>query len=237
MLFFYVRHGDPIYHPDSLTPLGCRQADAVAKRLALFGLDKIYTSTSTRAIETARPTCELLRIEPEQLDFANEHHAWMELGVVIDGRRRWLFQTPEYRKLLVSPEVRALGDRWYEHEAFAEYDYKSAMERVARETDALLLSLGYEHIPGSGTYRVLRPSDGRVALFAHQGFGLAFFSHLLDIPYPQFCMQFDMCHTGVTAVRFEDEGGLCVPKICTFSSDSHLYREGLPLDYNHSIRF
>ena len=237
MLFFYIRHGDPTYHPDALTPLGRRQADAVAKRLALFGLDRIYTSSSNRAIETAQPTCELLKLESTELDFANEHHAWMELGVVVDGRRRWLFASPEHRPILASAEVRALGDRWYEHEAFAEHDYKSGIERVARETDALFASLGYEHIRGSGTYRAVRPNDERVALFAHQGFGLAFFSQLLDIPYPQFALQFDMCHSGVTVVEFKDEGGIAIPKICTFSSDSHLYREGLPLDYNHQFRF
>ena len=99
MLFFYVRHGDPTYHPDALTPLGRRQADAVAKRLALFGLDRVYCSTSNRAIETAQPTCELLKLEATELDFANEHHAWMELGVMLDGRRRWLFASPGCARL------------------------------------------------------------------------------------------------------------------------------------------
>ncbi len=76
MLFFYIRHGDPIYSPDSLTPLGERQAEAIAKRLVLFGIDKIYASTSDRAKLTAKPTCEILKKEPELLDFANEGHAW-----------------------------------------------------------------------------------------------------------------------------------------------------------------
>ena len=31
MLLLYVRHGDPIYSPDSLTPLGERQAEAVGR--------------------------------------------------------------------------------------------------------------------------------------------------------------------------------------------------------------
>ena len=57
MLLFYVRHGDPIYNPDSLTPLGERQAEAIARRLALYGIDKIYSSTSTRA---GRPRLVLL---------------------------------------------------------------------------------------------------------------------------------------------------------------------------------
>jgi broad specificity phosphatase PhoE len=52
MLFFYVRHGDPTYNPDELTPLGHRQAEAVAKRLSLYGIDKIYSSTSNRAYLT-----------------------------------------------------------------------------------------------------------------------------------------------------------------------------------------
>ena len=63
MLFFYIRHGDPIYTPDQLTPLGQRQADAVGKRLAMFGVDRIYSSTSMRAQQTAQPTCDLLKKE------------------------------------------------------------------------------------------------------------------------------------------------------------------------------
>lgn len=41
MILFYIRHGEPIYEPDSLTELGERQAEAVAKRLSMFGIDKI----------------------------------------------------------------------------------------------------------------------------------------------------------------------------------------------------
>ena len=46
MLFFYIRHGDPVYEPNKLTPLGQRQAEAVAKRLSLYGLDRIFSSPS-----------------------------------------------------------------------------------------------------------------------------------------------------------------------------------------------
>ena len=61
MLFFYIRHGDPIYQPDSLTPLGEYQAEAVKSRLGQFGLDKIYASSSNRAILTATPTAKMLK--------------------------------------------------------------------------------------------------------------------------------------------------------------------------------
>ena len=115
MLFFYVRHGDPIYNPDSLTHLGHRQAEAVAKRLASFGLDEIYASTSNRAILTATPTSELTKKEITKLDFANEGHAWEELTVNTPEGKRWLFHRPEIKELFHTKEMRELGFKWYEH--------------------------------------------------------------------------------------------------------------------------
>ena len=91
MLLFFLRHGDPIYNPDSLTPLGTRQAEALARRLARYGLDRIYASSSTRARLTAQPTCELLKLDAEILDWCNEQYAWEQLALETDGRRKWAF--------------------------------------------------------------------------------------------------------------------------------------------------
>jgi len=239
MLFFYIRHGDPIYSPDSLTPLGMRQAEAVAKRLALYGLDEIYASTSNRAVMTAKPSCELLKKEAVLLDFANEGHAWRELTVKKeDGKPlTWLFQHPATKELFHTKEIRDLGDRWYEHPALRDRHYENGIERIYRETDAFFGSLGYEHIRYSGKYKVKEPSQKRIALFAHQGFGLAFLSCLLDIPYPMFTTHFDMGHTGVTVIDFRETDGYCIPKVLTLSSDSHLYREGLPTRYQNGLYF
>ena len=235
MIFYYVRHGDPIYDPDSLTPLGHRQAEAAGRRLSVFGLDKIYASSSTRAIQTSQPTCEMLKKEAEILDFCNEGHAWQEFSTVTKtGSRIWLFHHAESRKLFADKKVRELGHRWTEHPEFKAC--QKGIDRIRRESDALFLSLGYEHIPESGMYKVVRENDERVALFAHQGFGLVFLSCLLDIPYPQFALHFDMCHSGITAIDFKNEGGYAIPRVMMLSSDAHLYKEGLPLDYNHEIR-
>ena len=237
MIFFYVRHGDPIYNPDSLTPLGERQAEAVAKRLARYGLDEIYSSPSERALLTAKPTCELLKKEPILVDFAKESHAYRDLTVEREGKKNWIFADRDARRLFHTPEVRALGDRWYEHPAFSQKDYRAGLARITHESDAFFASLGYEHLAGTGSYRVLEHSDKRIALFAHQGFGLAFLSCLLDIPYPQLSTHFDMGHTGLTVIEFRDEDGLSIPRICTLSNDSHLYREGLPTNYQNKLYF
>ncbi len=235
MLFYYIRHGQPIYSPDTLTPLGERQAEAIARRLALFGVDKIYASTSNRAIRTAQPLCDILRKEPVLLDFCNESYTWEEFSIDKGkGFRTWVgSETLKLEKLA------PLGHRWYEHpELLAQYpSFKQGSERVARESDAFLSSLGYEHIPGTGTYRVLESNNERVALFAHAGFGTAFLSHILDIPYPYMATGFGMCHTGLTVINFAETGGYARPSIQTYSCDGHLYREGLPSRADINIKF
>lgn len=236
MIFYYIRHGDPIYNPDSLTEFGKKQADALAKRLALYGIDKIYASTSNRAIMTAQPTADLLGLEIEQLDFCNENHAWREMTLERDGVRLWISDVKEIRELFCQSDVLALGDKWYEHPEFTAY--KKGCERIRDASDEFFKSLGYEHINGTGRYKVIKSNDERVALFAHSGFARNFFSNLLDIPYPVFSMHFDICTSGMTVIEFEEEeNGYAVPRILTFSSDSHIYREGLPTKYNKRIYF
>ena len=239
MLLFLIRHGDPIYDPDSLTPLGERQADAVAKRLAAYGLDEIYVSTSNRAIMTARPTCELLGIEATQVEFANEGRTWEGLSIDReDGRgRTWLFYDRRAVELFNSPEIRELGDRWYDHPEMKRFNYEKGLMRLYDDTDAFLSGLGYEHIRYTGKYKPTAPNEKRVALFAHQGFGLGFLSCMLDVPYPAFCTHFDIGHSGMTVINFRDWGGFAVPKVLTLSSDAHLYREGLPTLYNNEVTF
>ena len=144
MLFFLVRHGDPVYNPDSLTPLGKRQAEAVAKRLSLYGVDKIFASTSTRAYETAIPTSELLKKEIITLDWCNESHAWRELTTKTEtGRTTWCFQHKDCTKKMNSPEVRALAHNWYDHEYFLSTTLKQGIERIQIESDNFFSELGY----------------------------------------------------------------------------------------------
>ena len=230
MLFFFIRHGDPCYDPDSLTPLGLRQAEAIGRRLARYGIDRIYTSPMKRAMQTAQPLCELLGREMTMLDFSSEVHAWDELTLKHEnGSRTWANLHPPTVRLFASPEVRALGMRWYEHPAFAGTTYKAGMERIARESDAFFAAHGYEHTDTPGVYRAVRENDERIALFAHAGFGGAFLSHVLGIPYPQYGQTFDLCHSSLTVIEFKERRGVCVPRVLTLSNDAHLVCGSLPV--------
>ena len=235
MLLYYIRHGDPIYNPDSLTELGHTQAEALAKRLSILGFDKIYASSSNRARQTAEPTCRALGMEAEILDWCNEGYAWRDLTVTNEkGNKCWAFQDYKTCLFLASPEVKNLGDKWYDHPFFEGTSFKSGFERIMDETDKFMESLGFIHDREKNYYTVAKPQYERVALFAHQGFGLAFLSALCDIPYPEFCTRFDIGHTGVTVIRIAgSEGDQCIPKILQLSNDSHLYKEGISTKYHN----
>lgn len=235
MLFFYIRHGDPIYDPNSLTVLGEKQAEALAKRLSVYGLDRIYSSPSNRAVQTAKPTCDLVKKEMELLDFADEKYAFQDFSVERNGRRKWVFQDEETKMLLTDESVISLGHKWYEHKELLAY--KKGADRISEETFNFFKSLGYEHIKNTGKYKVLKANDERIAFFAHQGFGIAFLSEILDIPYPVFANHFNICHTGMTVIEFKEENGFAIPQVLTLSSDSHIYSEGLPTKYCNQIYF
>ena len=234
MLLFYVRHGEPTYDPDELTYLGRMQAVAIGKRLALFGIDKIYSSTSTRAFQTAEPLAKMLRQDITQLDFCNEKHAFAELSLMNPeiGKKQWAFVIPAFGRMFVSEDVRKLDNQWYTYPGFPENRFREGMERVRKETTGFMASLGYEYVPEKHCYRATRDNDDRVALFAHEGFGLIFLSTLLNIPYPFFCTRFGMHHSGLTVIEIkEDAEGYAIPQALMIGNDGHLYKEGLPLNY------
>jgi len=238
MLIFYVRHGDPVYDPDSLTPLGQRQAESVAKRLALFGVDEVYASTSTRAMQTAQPLCELLHKELKTLDFLHEEH--MEpFRLREEGQKPiWIWTHPYYSQVFTRRDVREMGDKWYEHPEFKDFHFEKVIQPIQENLDKFFASHGYEHDSDLGLYRVTeRHYEKRIAIFAHENMGKVFMCHLLDVPYPYYTAHFDMRHAGVTVIRLDDGAsapGDTVPReyararVLTLSNDAHLFRDGLP---------
>ena len=238
MILYYVRHGDPIYVPDQLTPLGMRQAEAVAKRLSLHGIDEIYASSSTRAMQTAQPTAEYNKLEVKLLDWIHESLAYKEMSLPLgQNQTRWCWSHPQYANLFASKEIRDLGDRWYEHPVLQPLKLERCPKRVGGEMDQWMASLGLEHDREKGLYRVTKDiREKRVAFFAHEGVGKVFLSELLDIPYPYIACHFEIKHTDIAAIVFDeiedgDFKGYARAHVITLSNDSHLYREGLPVKY------
>lgn len=228
MYLFFVRHGAPDYENDCLTEEGKKQAKALADRFALLGLDKIYSSSMGRAVETAAYTADKLNLGVEKCDFAREDLAGAEFGIVRNGSWNWCFWDKETVTLFKSAEIKALGDHWYDSPRFSGTNYKSGITRIKKSTVEFMKGLGYSYNKDTGYYSAEKRIYDRVAIFAHGGFSMAFISCLLNIPYPEFCIRFE--HIGASAVivfKVEDEGKEIIPKIYQYGNDSHIYKENL----------
>lgn len=234
MLLYVIRHGDPIYDPDSLTEKGHLQAKALAKRLSVHGLDRVFVSPLQRARQTAQPTCDLLGLRPEVEEWTSEEYSWRDFSFKDEnGRQNWCFhiQTTEYK----TEKILAKGDKWYEEKPFSLTNAKSGWERICSESDSFLSRLGY--VRDGMIYRIASPNDMRVAVFCHQGFGTTWLAHLLSIPPVLFWSSFDLNHSSVTILNFENnKNGLTSPMCIALSDTSHIYADRLPLTFDNSLK-
>ena len=91
-----------------------------------------------------------------------------------------------------------------------------------------------------------RNYEKRIAIFAHECMSKIVMSRLLDIPFPYLAGHFEMKPSAFTVIRFDDNASKAktdIPspyaraRVLTHSNDSHLYRDGLPLNHKStSIR-
>lgn len=224
MRLYLIRHADPDYPNNTITPAGHLEAKALAERMREVGLDYIYTSPLGRAIDTMRYTAEALdmgwevaewtaelgdcRIRTEQW---GEFCVWDLPGEVIRARRPF-----------------ATAENWHTHEMLSNPLYKETFERVQRDSDAFFARHGYEL--EDGRYRIVRPNRHRIAVFCHGGFGLWWLAHLLELPLPLMWSGFFLPPSSVTTVLFDERSPQwAVPRCIGVGDVSHLYAAGLPV--------
>ena len=236
MLLYVIRHGDPDYANDSLTPLGKRQAEAVGKRLAQAGIDRVYSSPLGRAKATAQPLCEMLHLECNILDWLSEHDAWQDISCDNSkGGKNFVFNvhpSHEFKTddmLYLSPEEYDKTDKSFG------MSVEKACLRVGEGSDKLLSDLGYTRI-SRAVYEASPGSEEKVAVFCHEGASMLWLSYLTGIPPHTFWSSFDITHTAVSIFRFAPSGktnARCIAMCDT----SHIYAEGLPMLHQNRMRY
>ncbi len=232
MDLWIVRHGEPIYGPDTLTDLGRRQAQALADRFAVHGLHRVYSSPQGRALETAEPTAQRLGLPVTVLPWVRE--VWPEMTLPQpDGSRRFVMDMPG--TLYRSDEAIGLGEKWYAMDCLAGSQARETFAYVAEESDRFLAELGYRR--EGGVYRVTAPNEERIAVFCHAGLTLScWLPHLMAIPPHLFWAAFDLTHSGVTLLHWENSpSGYTAPKCLLLSDMSHIYKADLPFLYNGKL--
>ena len=230
MKLYVIRHGDPDYKNDALTPLGERQAEALAHRFVNSRLDEIYSSPLGRAIATATPTAEILKKKIEILDWASESTTAEHLFVTdISGKRRWCMaqQNTNYKN---NDTVRLYDDWQSAHADFQSEKVAEQIKYIADSSDEFLKNFGYER--DGCIYKITAPSDKNVAVFCHHGFGTTWMAHLMQIPPHIVWGTFNFTPCSVSVFEFKNnENGITTPFCLTFADTSHFYNANLPLEF------
>ena len=65
MKLIIIRHGDPDYSIDSLTPTGWKEAELLSHRLKKLDVKAFYCSPLGRAKDTSKPTMAAMNREAE----------------------------------------------------------------------------------------------------------------------------------------------------------------------------
>jgi probable phosphoglycerate mutase len=231
MLLYIIRHGDPDYATDSLTEKGIKQADALAKRLAVNGIDEIYSSPLGRAKLTAKPIADKLGLPVRIEDWMSEDNAWKYLTAENEkGEKNWVFGCQQSNLLKYGD---ALRPDWYNHKEFATCpNAQEGYKKISDASDEFLARLGYKR--DGAIYKITNPSEKRIAAFCHHGFGTTWLSHLLSVPPLVFWASFNLSHSGVCILSFPNyEDGDTCPECMVMSDLSHIYEAGLPMEYNN----
>ena len=192
MRLLIVRHGDPDYVHDCLTPTGIKEAELLGKRLAGEKIDRVYVSPLGRAQMTAAPALKALHMEAQVLDWLEE----VPVSLDINEDDKLIRSYPDTR-------VRADGtfeDRiiwdclpscWMNDDVFYERDgwmnspqgdhsnIKECVERANAGLDALLAENGY--VRSGNIYTTKRGSEDTILLVCHFGITCLMLSHLWGI--------------------------------------------------------
>jgi probable phosphoglycerate mutase len=215
MRILIVRHGEPDYSNDCLTPTGVVQAKAAARRLAGEKIGAIYSSSCGRAMQTARETAMLVGLPITVLDAMREI-GWGSLdGTPIpENGFPWSIahHMAEHGWSVTDPD-------WTRCPLFENSRVPGTVRRVAEGTDAWMASLGYDR--EGGLYVCRRPGAApeTVALFCHAGAAAAVFSRLMDLPFPYVCMMIEtLPFAGILALGIRSRS---VPMLEFIADDRH----------------
>ena len=224
MRLIFVRHGEPDYENDCLTPNGREQAESTAKRLSDEPISAVYSSPNGRARQTASYTAKTHGLDVNVLDFMHE----IDWGTVTGDDRIKADPLPydghpwtlAYRLLTENPEYVG-SPKWAEHHYFGDNVCTRFYEKVSGQFDRFLE--GYGLVREDGLYRCTRECGDTIALFAHGGSGAVVISHILSLPFPFVLssMPYGVCSVSIFDFDMK-EGKKTIPRIELFNDMRHI---------------
>ncbi len=211
MELLLIRHGDPDYDMDALTPRGHEEARLLGEYLAGRRIDRIYMSPRGRALLTAGYTLRERNDVACVLPWLAELH-----GKYAEGKYAWNMSAPEV--LAAKPSY--TRDDWDKR-----IEYGPVIEPQAHilwsALDAFLAEHGYAR--RENRYRVAQHSDEVYAFFCHAGVIHTILAHLLQISLPVAYSQFRISPSAITTLETQEEGSWAGFRLTSFNDLCHLH--------------
>lgn len=222
MRIIFIRHGEPDYENDTLTEAGFKQAQLVAQRLKDENIEEIWSSTHGRALNSAKPTAELLGLPVKAVDFMREVTWGSKTGEkLFAGGHPWDI-ADEMARLgmdLNSPD-------WRTNAFFKDNKVVDCVETVGKGTDEWLEELGYKRNGLYYDHLIEEEYHRTIAFFCHGGSSSAAIAHIMNLPFPYVCALLHMEFTGITILRMDRKKGSCTLPCMELANDGRHIKEG-----------
>ena len=220
MHIYIVRHGDPDYSVDGLTPQGELEAKLLAERLSKLPVAAFYCSPLGRARKTAEYTLKKMGRTAETLDWLREFEG--RVPNPESGHSCCWDRLPAY---WTAVDDYYDHDRWAKVPLMAENGVEPLYKAVCDGVDALLSRHGYVH--EGRHYRVERANGDVIVLFCHFGVEGVILSHIFSVSPMILWHNFRALPSSVThLVSEEREEGIAQFTALQFGDVSHLYAGG-----------
>lgn len=250
MRLIFIRHGEPDYSCDGLTEKGKREAELVAKRVKNWDVDRVYTSPLGRAIDTAKPSLEVLNKEAITMPWLREFSHPITNPTHGNKSVCWDYIPSDWAD---NPVMYSESD-WLDIEPAAQnHELKNQYDAAIKGIDEILAEYGYirkgkYYINGKNPknrritstvvdmkthFANIIPADDAgqtVIFFCHFGVTCLLLSHLVNIPFNALTHGTLIPTTGITIVNSEERWDDQVSfRIQALGDVYHLLEAGEPI--------
>ena len=226
MRIILIRHAEPDYSDDSLTPKGVKEAEYLAKRVAKWPVTAIYCSPFGRAKATMEPALKALGMEATICDWLREHNT----GDHVPPDNSQPYSNYAWN---LHPDYWTKDPLHFSPVHWVESDYIQSLpvpsnahwEEVEKGLDGILTAYGY--VREGFVYRIRNGAnrDALLVFFCHLGqIGLSA-GHLLNISPMQLWHDFWISPASITVLNSEERQGDIASFRCQVMGDTGHLRD------------
>ena len=174
MRLLLIRHAEPDYTVDSLTPKGRVEAELLSRRLINYSVRDFYVSPLGRARDTAAYTLEKLDRTAETLPWLAEFRGRCTDPETGRPRLPWDLPPRLWSSFPGAQDVRT----WTDTPLFAGSDVREIWQETTEGVDSLMARYGFRK--DGPVWRCGKNTRDTVALFCHFGISMAVLGYLTD---------------------------------------------------------